>query len=513
MDISMDVVMQEVSQSIEDVVSKTCETRPMREKVQWFKPNDFSAQAAAALADAERIADEKAGGLLGVRHIAHVLFCETFVGVRSAWGAKADVRWLQAELRTRLKSKPPGSSALQIDFKDGPELVHLFIQKSKAVQPGQTPTDIEDLLVALFDPDIGLEPLFESCNLTLAALQKSIPKALRAQDIYAKQQPLSNSDSQKSSRFQQQHKPKQEQKKGKSLRLMRGEQKQSNLASFGVDLVAMAREGKLDPVCGRDEEVSRVLNILSRRTKNNACLVGPPGVGKTAIAEAVAQHVANGNVPKQLGSCEELWSLSIGALLAGTSLRGDFEERMQGVLDEISQAGSRMIIFLDELHLVIGAGKSEGTNIDAANLLKPMLARGEVRCIGATTSGEYKDIILKKDPAFERRFQPVQVNEPSIEVAMEMILGVLPLYTDHHGVSIEKETLEAIVRLSHEHIKGRYLPDKAIDVLDEACCLASNDRAAGNLVVQEHVNKVIGRWRQVGATESQPSENHITSKL
>lgn len=512
----MDVAMEEASRSTENVVPKSGKsaTGPQKQKVEWFKPDDFSAQAAAALADAERIADEKAGGLLGVRHIAHVLFFQTFVGFRSAWGAKADVPWLQVELRKRLKAKPPESPVLQIDHKDGPDLVHLFIQKSKTVQPNQAPTGIEDLLVALFDPEIGLEPLFERCNFTLAALRKSLPKALRAWGIYEKQQPSSNSAS-REFQFQEQPKPKpkQEQTKGKSLKPMSGGQEQSNLASLGVDLVEMARQGKLDPVCGREEEVSRVLNILSRRTKNNACLIGPPGVGKTAIAEAIAQHVAAGTVPKQLESCEAVWSLSIGALLAGTSLRGDFEKRMQGFLDEIRQAGGRMIVFLDELHLVIGAGKSEGNNIDAANLLKPMLARGEIRCIGATTSEEYKNIILKTDPAFERRFQPVQVNEPSIEVAMEMIQGVLPLYTDHHGVSIEPETLEAIVRLSHQHIKGRYLPDKAIDVLDEACCLASNDCAAGGLVVESHVSEVISRWSQVVATGSQASEPHIASKL
>jgi ATP-dependent Clp protease ATP-binding subunit ClpB len=267
----------------------------------------------------------------------------------------------------------------------------------------------------------------------------------------------------------------------------------SVLSSFGFDLVEQARQGRLDPVIGRQDEIDRVLQILARRTKNNVCLVGAPGVGKTAVAEAVAQRIAAGNVPPQLRKCREVWSLDIGALLAGTGLRGDFEERLRAVLKEIRAAEGAVLLFIDELHLVLGAGRSESNNVDAANLMKPMLARGEIRCIGATTVDEYKRLILEKDAAFERRFQPVELQEPSPDVAEEMLRGLCPLYAAHHGVTVEPSVLGVAVRLSSHHIKGRYLPDKAIDVLDEACCLASTEGVAS--VEDRHVETVISRWQ------------------
>jgi len=236
-----------------------------------------------------------------------------------------------------------------------------------------------------------------------------------------------------------------------------------------------------------------VLRVLSRRTKNNVCLVGAPGVGKTAVAEAVAQRIAAGRVPLQLAKCRELWSLDIGALLAGTGLRGDFEERLRALLEELRQAEGAAILFIDELHLVLGAGRSESNNVDAANLLKPMLARGELRCIGATTSDEYRRLILEKDAAFERRFQPVELAEPLPHAAVEMLRGLAPLYEAHHGVKLSSGTEEAAVELSHQRIKGRSLPDKAIDVLDEACVLAVVE--GSSFVTISHVETVVGRWR------------------
>merc|ERR1740121_1104128 len=228
----------------------------------------------------------------------------------------------------------------------------------------------------------------------------------------------------------------------------RAAQRRPVLASCGVDLVQWAREGRLDPVVGREEEISRVMQVLARRTKNNVCLVGAPGVGKTAVAEAVAQRIADGHVPPQLRACQEVWSLDIGALLAGTGLRGDFEERLRDVLAEVRSSEGAVLLFIDELHLVLGAGRSESNNVDAANLMKPMLARGELRCIGATTTDEYQRLISSKDAAFERRFQVVELAEPTRAAAAEMLRGLLPAYAAHHGLEIGAQIAEASVAAS-----------------------------------------------------------------
>jgi ATP-dependent Clp protease ATP-binding subunit ClpA len=222
-------------------------------------------------------------------------------------------------------------------------------------------------------------------------------------------------------------------------------------------------------VIGRDTEIERVLRILSRQRKNNCCLVGPPGVGKSAVAEGVAARIAAGNVPPALTSLKELWSLNVGALLAGTQYRGTFEEQLTDLLDEVVARKGQMVLFVDEIHMLVGAGKSENNNIDAANLLKPALARG-VACLGATTAEEYD--ILKKDGAFERRFQVVKLNEPSVPEAIEMLRGVAPVIEQHHQVYVAPGAIEAAVKLTHSKIRHRRLPDKAIDVLDEACALA-----------------------------------------
>lgn len=265
------------------------------------------------------------------------------------------------------------------------------------------------------------------------------------------------------------------------------------LAKFGVDMVSQARLGRLDPVVGRDEEIKRALQILSRRTKNNVCLIGEPGVGKTALVEAIAQRIADGRVPEQLRYCRELWSLDVGALLAGTGLRGDFEERLRSVLAEVRASKGAILLFIDELHLVLGAGRSESNNVDAANLMKPMLARGEIHCIGATTTLEYQQLILAKDAAFERRFQPLELREPSLAVAIEMLSALAPSYASHHEVAISSEVIQSVVHLSNRSIVGRSFPDKAIDVLDEACCFAT---ARGyKAVTQEHVESVLKQWR------------------
>ena len=238
------------------------------------------------------------------------------------------------------------------------------------------------------------------------------------------------------------------------------------LEKYGTDLVKRAREQKMDPVIGRDEEIRNVIRILSRKTKNNPVLIGEPGVGKTAIAEGLAQRIVKRDVPKQLQD-KTIFSLDMGALIAGAKYRGEFEERLKAVLNEVKKSEGKIILFIDELHTIVGAGKTEGS-MDAGNLLKPMLARGELHCIGATTLDEYRQYI-EKDAALERRFQPVQVDEPTVEDTIAILRGLKERYEVFHGVKIADSAIIAAATLSHRYITDRFLPDKAIDLIDEAC--------------------------------------------
>jgi ATP-dependent Clp protease ATP-binding subunit ClpB len=238
------------------------------------------------------------------------------------------------------------------------------------------------------------------------------------------------------------------------------------LEKYGRDLTQLARQGKLDPVIGRDEEIRRIIQVLSRRTKNNPVLIGDPGVGKTAIAEGLAQRIVRGDVPEGLKN-KRIVQLDLGALVAGAKYRGEFEERLKAVLKEITQAEGEIILFIDELHTVVGAGRAEGAPMDASNMLKPMLARGELHCIGATTLDEYRKYI-EKDAALERRFQPIFVDEPSVEDTISILRGLKDRYEVHHGVRITDAATIAAATLSNRYISDRYLPDKAIDLIDEA---------------------------------------------
>ncbi len=243
------------------------------------------------------------------------------------------------------------------------------------------------------------------------------------------------------------------------------EDKYQALTRYGRDLTEMARRGKLDPVIGRDEEIRRVVQVLSRRTKNNPVLIGEPGVGKTAIAEGLAQRIISGDVPEGLKN-RRVVALDMGALVAGAKYRGEFEDRLKAVLKEVTEAGGDVILFIDELHTVVGAGAAEGS-MDASNMLKPALARGELRCVGATTLNEYRKYI-EKDPALERRFQPVVVREPSVDDTVSILRGLKERYEVHHGVKIKDSALVSAALLSHRYIADRFLPDKAIDLIDEA---------------------------------------------
>ncbi len=258
------------------------------------------------------------------------------------------------------------------------------------------------------------------------------------------------------------------------------------LDQLGVDLTAAARADKLDPIIGRSKEIQRVVQILNRRTKNNPVLIGPPGVGKTAVVEALAEHIIAGDVPETLAH-KRVVTLDMGALVAGTKYRGEFEERLKKVVDEIKSSGN-CVLFIDEMHTMVGAGAAEGA-VDAANILKPALARGELQCIGATTLDDYRKYV-ERDPALERRFQPVYVEEPSVDETIEILRGIKSRYEDHHHVTIQDEALQSAAHLSHRYIADRYLPDKAIDLMDEASSRV-RIRSSGTPLSVKEASKVL----------------------
>ena len=260
------------------------------------------------------------------------------------------------------------------------------------------------------------------------------------------------------------------------------------LKKYGQDLVQMAREQKLDPVIGRDTEIRNVITILSRKTKNNPCLIGEPGVGKTAIAEGLALRIVRGDVPEGLQDCT-IFSLDMGSLVAGAKYRGEFEERLKAVLQEVKKSEGKIILFIDEIHTIVGAGRTDGA-MDAGNILKPMLARGELHCIGATTLNEYRQYI-EKDQALERRFQPVMVDEPTVEDTISILRGLKERYEVFHGVKISDNSLIAAATLSHRYISDRFLPDKAIDLVDEACSLIKTEMKSMPVELDEVSRKIM----------------------
>ncbi len=330
----------------------------------------------------------------------------------------------------------------------------------KAIQVSRELNDeyvsLEALLLALLQVNCGASKILKDAGLTVDALRMAI----------------------------------QELRKGQRVTSPSGEDTYQSLSKYAVDLIEAARSGKLDPVIGRDEEIRRVLQILSRRTKNNPILIGEPGTGKTAIVEGLAQRILRGDVPENLKN-KRLYSLDMGALIAGAKYKGEFEERLKSVINEVKQSEGEIILFIDEIHTLVGAGKGEGA-MDAANILKPALARGELRSIGATTLDEYQKY-FEKDKALERRFQMVMVNEPDVLTSISILRGLKERYENHHQVRIKDEAIIAAVEMSNRYITERFLPDKAIDLMDEAAARLRMERDS----LPEELDEIERRLKQL----------------
>ncbi len=396
-------------------------------------PTKFTDQAWDAIIKSQDVARRSFNQQLEVEHVAIAAIEQQDLATKILNRVGVDVEKLARQLQEFTTRQPRLDRVLDLYLGRGLDL--LLDRADAARESRQDPAiGVDHLILALMEDDRIGRRLLKAFNLDRAQLETAIeqirtttPKTL------TQAQPIESSG--------------------------------TVIARYGKDLTEAAKAGKMDPVIGRDEEIRRVVQVLSRRQKNNPVLIGEPGVGKTAIAEGLAQRIVNGDVPESLKD-RTLISLDMGSLIAGAKLRGEFEERLRSVLKEVTDSAGQIVLFIDELHTVVGAGGNQGA-MDAGNLLKPMLARGELRCIGATTIDEYRKYI-EKDPALERRFQPVQVNEPSVEDTISILRGLKERYEVHHGVKISDSALVAAAKLSSRYIADRFLPDKAIDLVDEA---------------------------------------------
>jgi len=393
---------------------------------------NYTQKSLEALKTAQSMAEENRNSTIAPEHLLYALIDQDGGLIPTLLGRMGtDCNAVLSELDTAIAALPKVGSVTQVYA--SPETDRALRAAEKAAQSmGDEYISVEHLMIGIFAAATpAIKRIFSDHSITKAEFSKELSKV--------KSGPVTSDDPE--STF-------------------------DALTKYGTDLVQYARDNKLDPVIGRDSEIRNVIRILSRKTKNNPVLIGEPGVGKTAIAEGLAQRIVRGDVPEGLKD-KTIFSLDMGALIAGAKYRGEFEERLKAVLEEIRKSEGRILLFIDELHTIVGAGKTEGS-MDAGNLLKPMLARGELHCIGATTLDEYRKYI-EKDAALERRFQPVLVDEPSVEDTISILRGLKERYEVYHGVRIHDNALVAAATLSNRYITDRFLPDKAIDLVDEAC--------------------------------------------
>ncbi len=399
----------------------------------------FTRKSAEALQDAKAYAIQARNPQIEQAHLFLALLTQKDGLIPQLFKKNGvDIASLESEIRAAVRSLPTVSGDNNIYCSPGCEAA-LVDAEGQASDMGDAYVSVEHLMLGLLHKaDKNLKQLFSAHNIH----PKSFTAALT--ELRGNRKVTSDSP----------------------------EEGYDALGKYGRDLVALARDQKLDPVIGRDDEIRNVIRILSRKTKNNPCLIGEPGVGKTAIAEGLALRIVHGDVPDNLKN-RSIFSLDMGALIAGAKYRGEFEERLKAVLEEVKNSDGKIILFIDELHTIVGAGKTDGA-MDAGNLLKPMLARGELHCIGATTLNEYRQYI-EKDAALERRFQPVLIPEPSVEDTISILRGLKERYEVYHGVKIHDGALIAAATLSNRYISDRFLPDKAIDLVDEACALIKTE--------------------------------------